>query len=268
MQPTYLPYLGYFQLMAKADVFVFLDDVQFARRSWQQRNRIWGAAGEVMLSVPVQKTDREALIADIKVSDTEPWRENHLASLRHAYAKRPFFEEGMAFMAAQLGAQTAGLADLNIAIIEAVAARLGLVPQFVRASALSTPDHRSEHLLAICRAVGADAYLSPMGSHDYMIEDRVFAAASFPVYFQSFTEVPYAQGFAPFVPYMAFIDAVMNVGWAEMRRLIDLVEPRRAYPTPAARHASDRAPQSGPAPLRNAPGPARCLDERTAHWPG
>ena len=136
MQPTYLPYLGYFQLMAKADVFVFLDDVQFARRSWQQRNRIWGAAGEVMLSVPVQKTDREALIADIRVSDTEPWREKHLTSMRHAYAKRPFFEEGMTFMAAQLGAQTAGLADLNIAIIEAAAARLGLATQFVRASAL------------------------------------------------------------------------------------------------------------------------------------
>ncbi len=138
MQPTYLPYLGYFQLMAKADVFVFLDDVQFARRSWQQRNRIWGAAGEVMLSVPVQKTDREALIADIVVAEAEPWRDKHLASLRHTYAKRPFFDEGMAFMQAHLGAETPRLADLNIAIIEAATARLGLAPQFVRASALGT----------------------------------------------------------------------------------------------------------------------------------
>ena len=62
MQPTYLPYLGYFQLIAAADVLVFLDDVQFARRTWQQRNRILGAAGEVMLSVPVQKAEREAAI--------------------------------------------------------------------------------------------------------------------------------------------------------------------------------------------------------------
>ena len=220
MQPTYLPDLGYFQLMAKADGFVFLDDVQFARRSWQQRNRIWGAAGEVMLSVPVQKTDREALIADIRITDTEPWREKHLASLRHTYAKRPYFEEGTAFMDAQLGGQTAGLADLNIAIIEAAATRLGLAPQFVRASALGAPDHRSKHLLAICRAVGADSYLSPMGSHDYMIEDGVFATAGFLVRFQGFVEVPYAQGYESFVPYMAFIDAVMNVGWAGTAALI------------------------------------------------
>ena len=223
MQPTYLPYLGYFQLMAKADVFVFLDDVQFARRSWQQRNRIWGAAGEVMLSVPVQKTDREALIADIRVSDTEPWREKHLASLRHTYVKRPFFDEGMAFMEDQLGAPTAGLPDLNIAIIEAAAARLGLATQLVRASALGTADHRSEHLLAICRAVGADSYLSPMGSHDYMTQDGVFAAASFPVRFQGFVEVAYPQGHEPFQPYMAFIDAVMNVGWAGTSALIDVM---------------------------------------------
>src|SRR5205085_517194 len=91
MQPTYLPYLGYFHLIAASDVFVFLDDVQFARRSWQQRNRIWGAAGEVMLSVPVQKTDRDAPICEIEISEAEPWREKHLASVRHAYAKRPFF---------------------------------------------------------------------------------------------------------------------------------------------------------------------------------
>ena len=99
MQPTYLPYLGYFHLIAAADVFVFLDDVQFARRSWQQRNRIWGAAGEVMLSVPVQKADRDASLSVIETAETERWREKHLSSIRHAYARRPHFAEGMASFA-------------------------------------------------------------------------------------------------------------------------------------------------------------------------
>ncbi|WP_293478427.1 WbqC family protein, partial [Phenylobacterium sp.] len=214
MQPAYLPYLGYFHLIAASDVFVFLDDVQFARRSWQQRNRIWGAAGEVMLSVPVQKTDRDAAISEIRLADAEPWREKHLNSIRHAYAKRPHFAEGMAFLEEQFARADTGLADLNCGLIEAAAAKLGLEREFVRASTLGAPGHRSDHLLAICRALGATDYLSPMGSHDYMEDDGVFAAASFPARFQGFVEIPYDQGHTPFVPYMAFLDAVMNLGWA------------------------------------------------------
>ena len=214
MQPTYLPYLGYFQLIAAADVFVFLDDVQFARRTWQQRNRILGAAGEVMLSVPVRKAEREAAIFEIAISEAEPWREKHLASARHAYARRPFFNQGMSFLEAHLSAPTAHLADLNCAIIEDAARRMGLASRFVRAGTLAAPGHRSDHLLALCHAVDANQYVSPAGSHDYMIEDGVFAAAGFPVRFQSFNEIAYDQGHAPFVPCMTFIDAVMNLGWA------------------------------------------------------
>lgn len=220
MQPTYLPYLGYFHLIASSDVFVFLDDVQFARRSWQQRNRVLGAAGEVMLTVPVVKTDRDAAISEIEISTAEPWREKHLASVRHAYAKRPFFAEGMAFLEAELARPAARLADLNCGLIEAAARKLGLGATFVRASGLGAPGHRSDHLLAICRAVGAEAYVSPMGSHDYMEDDGVFAAAGFPVRFQGFVEIAYDQGQAPFTPYMAFLDAVMNLGWAGSADLV------------------------------------------------
>jgi hypothetical protein len=220
MQPTYLPYLGYFHLIAAADVFVFLDDVQFARRSWQQRNRILSAGGEVMLSLPVMKTDRDAAISDIRLSDAEPWRDKHLASIRHAYARRPFFADGMAFLEEQLLRPATGLADFNCGLIEAAARRLELTAEFVRASGLGAPGQRSDHLLAICRAVGATEYLSPMGSHDYMEDDGVFAAAAFPVRFQGFVEIAYPQGREPFTPYMAFIDAVMNLGWAGAADLI------------------------------------------------
>ena len=228
MQPTYLPYLGYFHLIAASDVFVFLDDVQFARRSWQQRNRIWGASGEVMLSVPVLKTDRDAALSVIETAETERWREKHLNSVRHAYAKRPHFAEGMAFLETHLQAPTPRLAgptsasDVLVAPnVRQAARRLGLTSEFVDASALKTAGERSEHLLAVCHAVGATDYISPMGSQDYMLEDGVFARAGFPVRFQGFVEIPYDQGHQPFAPYMAFIDAVMNLGWEGTRNLID-----------------------------------------------
>lgn len=219
MQPTYLPYLGYFHLIAASDVFVFLDDVQFARRSWQSRNRILGPGGEVMVTVPVKKHERDTPICQIEVSEGEPWREKHLKAIGHSYARRPGFAEGFGFLEQTL-ATTGLLADLNRAIIEGAVRRLGLDTELVNARDLACPGRRSEHLLAICQAVGATDYLSPMGSHDYMEDDGVFAAARFPVRFQSFVEVAYPQGREPFVPYMAFVDALMNLGWSGLAQLI------------------------------------------------
>jgi hypothetical protein len=219
-QPTWLPYLGYLELVAAADVFVFLDDVQFARRSWQSRNRILTRDGELMLTVPVKKHDRESLITDILIDDAQPWREKHLASLRHAYAGRPGFAEGMAFMEAQLARPTQRLADLTSGLIEAAAAELGFATEFVKASDLACPGARSEHLLALCRAVGATAYLSTGGSADYMAQDGVFEAAGFPVRFRSHQPTPYPQGGGPFTPYMSFLDALMNLGWADLKALL------------------------------------------------
>lgn len=227
MQPTYLPYLGYFHLIAASDVFVFLDDVQFARRSWQSRNRIYGPSGEIMLTVPVRKHDRDTPIAAIEISEAEAWRDGHLASIRHAYARRPFLAETMAYVEDVLDVR-GSLARLNRAIIETAARHLGLKTEFVSASDLAQPGQRSDHLLAICRKVGATDYLSPVGSRDYMMEDGVFAAAGFPVAFQGFVEIEYPQGREPFAPYMAFIDAVMNLGWEGTRALLDDMAERSA----------------------------------------
>lgn len=220
-QPTYLPWLGYLRLVAAADIFVFLDDVQFTRRSWQSRNRILGPAGEVMLTVPTRKADRSATIAEIMiVNGGERWWEKHLASIRHAYGDRPGFAEGFPFMESVIRREEWRLADFNIALIRDLAARLDLKTEFARATDLGCPGSRSDHLLAICRAVGASEYVSTTGSADYMAEDGVFEAAGFPVRFMSYQPVPYPQGREPFVPYMSFVDALMNLGWDGLRDLV------------------------------------------------
>lgn len=85
-------------LMAASDVFVFLDDMQFARRSWQSRNRILTANSELTLTVPVRKHDRDTPISAIEIDDSQAWRDKHLAAIRHAYGKRPGFEEDWAFV--------------------------------------------------------------------------------------------------------------------------------------------------------------------------
>ena len=224
MQPTWLPYLGYFQLIAAADVFVFLDDVQFARRSWQSRNRILDPAGqEVLLSVGLKKQSRDTAILDIEIDDARPWRADQLAAIRAAYAASPHFADGFAFLEDQLARPESRLADLTCGLIEAAARQAGLSTPFVRASTLGCGGVRSDHLLAVCRAVEATDYLSPTGSADYIAQDAVFADAGFPVAFRTFAERPYPQSQGePFIPFMSFVDALMNVGWRGLR---DLVRP-------------------------------------------
>ena len=224
MQPTWLPYLGYFQLIAASDVFVFLDDVQFARRSWQSRNRILRGGREHLLTASVRKAPREAAICDILLDEATPWRSQHLAILREAYATAPCFEAGYAFLESHYARQVGGrLADLSIGLVQDAARRMGLTAQFVRATGLGCGGARSEHLLAICRAVGASDYLSPTGSADYMAEEQVFAAAEFPVEFRSLAVREYPQTHkGDFIPFMSFLDALMNVGWDG---LADLVAP-------------------------------------------
>ncbi|EGF92335.1 wbqC-like family protein [Asticcacaulis biprosthecium C19] len=221
MQPTYLPYIGYFHLMRRVDVFVFLDDVQLERRSWQTRNRICAAGEEQMLSVSLKKHNQTDRLDEVFLNDEGDWRRKHLDAMDNAYRKRPGFAEGIDFIRPHLTPQPdQKLSDFNIAIIEDAARRLGITTLVRRASALGCGGKRSEHLLAICRAVGATAYVSPTGSREYMEEEGVFRDAGFPVAYFSHAPKVYPQGFEPFVPYMAFIDAVMNIGFAGLTELL------------------------------------------------
>src|SRR3981081_1029831 len=94
MQPTYLPWMGYFELMASSEVFVFLDDVQFNKKSWQQRNRIKGPNGELLITVPVlNKGKRDQAICEVCINnDDRDWGKKHLRSVELSYQKSPFFD--------------------------------------------------------------------------------------------------------------------------------------------------------------------------------
>ena len=222
MQPTYLPYLGYLDLIWRSDVFVFLDDCQFERKSWQQFNRIPGPdGGERKLVVPVQKQPLQTLIRDIRIDETTPWREAHLEAVRETYAARPHLDAAEALLQAQLSPASGLLSDLNCGLIEAAARRLGWSGEFIRASALGCGGRRSHDLVEILRTLNADVYLSPLGSKGYIDADGVLAEAGLPVAYASYRPIAYDQGWEDFTPYMAFVDALANVGWEGLGRLTE-----------------------------------------------
>lgn len=221
MQPTYLPWAGYFGLLASVDLFVFLDSVQFARRSWQQRNRIRGPQGELMLTVPTHsKGRREQRIDEVMIdASTEPTR-RHLKTIRQCYAASPYRDPVLAVIGRWLESPPASLCELNIGLITDLARCLGITTPTLRASGLAGVGAKADLLASICAQLGATQYVSPPGSRDYLDASAAFAEAGIAVRYFEFDCPPYPQPGAGFVPQLSVIDLLFNVGAEAAQALI------------------------------------------------
>lgn len=217
MQPTFLPWIGYFDLIDQADIFVFLDTVQFEKQSWQQRNRVRTPNGLEWLTVPVYITGRFGqTIREVEIK-TDVFPEKQIKTLQCHYSKTPYFDEYWPELEAILHSakQDRSLARLNMSFICWLAGLLGISSRFVLASDLNVENRRSERLVGILKNIGADRYLSPRGSMEYLLQDReVFAQAGIPILFQTFVHPEYRQRYAPFEIGASAIDMLFNEGAA------------------------------------------------------
>jgi hypothetical protein len=214
-QPTFLPWCGWFDLVDQSDVMVLLDDVQFAKRSWQQRNRVRTAKGLEFLSVPVQVSGRfEQRIIDCRLAD-ERFVHKTLGTLRTNYARALFYSASFDELARIMtfAASTTSLLELNCELIAWMAEKLGIATPMVRASALGTRGRRGEHLAELCEAVEADHYVSPAGAEAYLTVDRsAFDRREIEISIQVYEHPVYEQCFTPFIPYASALDLILNAG--------------------------------------------------------
>lgn len=215
LQPSYLPWLGYFDLLDRADCFVLLDTAPFARRSWQQRNRLRSATGFACLGVPVrarrnvqQSLDQVALAGDTFVAD-------HLRALAEHYRQAPGFELAVAPLADAMltGAATGRLALLNERLVITIAALLGIETPILRASSLGLrpEDGRLPELLR--HVLGATACLTAPGAVDRLCDStRAFSDAGLELWLQQYDHPRYAQLHEPFMPFASVVDAIFCLG--------------------------------------------------------
>jgi hypothetical protein len=223
MQPTYIPWAGYFNLISKAQTFVFLDDVQFAASSWQQRNRIIFNGQTHMLTVPVLVKGRpEQLIRETLTDETQKWRQKHLSVLRQAYSRHPHGKAATEVVEGVLKRPTQALAEINIGLIEEFCRCMEIPLRRIRSSELNLGGKKSAHVVEICRHFQADTYLSAAGSRDYIEEEGLLSAADLRVLYQNFAATPYPQlGAAEFVSHMSIVDIAANIGFAAARAYVD-----------------------------------------------
>lgn len=220
-QPEHLPWLGYFNKMAKAEKYVILDSVQFEKNYFQNRNKIIGSNGVQWLAIPVQmKGHMSNTIATTQIAGDERWKKKYLNTIQMSYSKHPFFKEVFPVVEKAINIETNLIADINISIFIAFADKMDMHPEFVRSSNLNIQGLKSDLILDICKATNASMYIAGPSGRDYL-DIQSFKEAGIEVKFNDYNHPKYQQRKAEeFIPYLSSIDLFMNCGFEDGRKII------------------------------------------------
>ena len=219
LQPGYLPWLGFFDQMRRADVFVYLDDVQYDTHGWRNRNRVKTHQGPTWLTVPIRHGGLGLpQILDVTIDNRRPWARKHVATLRQAYARAPYLEDYLPPLAGVLTRPWQRLVDLDLALAGALASLLGIERRVERASRLGLGGERSERLLRLCQHFGARTYLSGDAAASYL-DVGLFEQHGIGVEWQRFEHPVYPQQHGAFVSHLSVVDLLFNCGPSSRRVL-------------------------------------------------
>jgi hypothetical protein len=209
-QPHYLPWLGYIDKIDRADTFVVLDNVQYKKNDWINRNKIKTAQGSQWLTVPVTYHHPEK-INQVKIDNKTSWGKKHLHALITNYSKSSAFEEHLPFFDDLYSRKWEYLSELNIHIIHYIIKVFGIKTQVVMASHFELREESTERLVDICRQLKGDIYLP--GSHgQYYMDTEKFEKENIKIITQDFKHPVYQQLYGDFLPHMSFVDILFNHG--------------------------------------------------------
>lgn len=214
-QPQYLPWLGYFDKMDKADVFCYLDNVQFKKNEWQNRNRIKTSKGWQWITMPVCYRFPQK-INEVEINNNVKWQRKHLQALITNYSKSPFFEKFLPFFNQVLSNDFKSFSSFAVYINEHIRRELGINTRTVKSSEMDLKnDEPSARLAEICKNLGADTYLAGRDGEKYM-DMKLFKDQGIKVIFQEFNHPVYPQVFGEFISHLSIVDLLFNCGHDSM----------------------------------------------------
>lgn len=219
MQPTYIPWIGYFNMIDKVDLFVFLDHVKLVKQSWHVRNRVKYMESELMLTMPVSKNSQ----SNLQINDTSfdftrgDWMKKHLNTIKHCYAKADHFSDVYPFIEKLYRSDLKNIGDFNINLIMSVSKKIGITTPVVKSGGIGGLEGNKDALVVeICKKVKADEYLSPPGAASYIEKNQPggeFAKEGIRLYYHHYEHPQYKQVGKNFIPYMGIFDLLLNVGF-------------------------------------------------------
>jgi len=209
-QPQYLPWLGYFDKIQRSDFFVLLDDDQYKKSEWQNRNRIRTKDGWQWITVPVRYRFGEE-IREIEINNNTNWKHKHLQALLTNYGRAPCFKKHIDFFKEAYSRNWEFLVDINLHFIRYIAEALGIKTETILSSQLDVKTTGTQRLIDITKKVGADTYLSGPGGREYL-ETEEFKEAGVELVFQEFRHPEYKQQFGGFISNLSVVDFLFNCG--------------------------------------------------------
>ena len=213
VQSNYIPWKGYFDLINWADEFILFDDMQYTRRDWRNRNRIKTAQGPLWLTIPVQVKGRyHQRIDETKVADPA-WGVKHWESIKHSYAKAPYFPQYRSrFEPLFLANEEAYLSRINFRFISTICEVLEIPTRLTWSTDYQAAEGKTERLISLCQQAAASEYLSGPAAQDYL-DEKVFAAAGIRLRYADYTGYrEYHQLFPPFDHHVSVLDLIFNEG--------------------------------------------------------
>ena len=215
LQPSYIPWRGYFDQIRRADVFVFYDDVQYDKHGWRNRNRIKTHQGTIWLTIPVHGRGapvQHTPINQIQIDWSKPWNQKHWSSIRQAYSKAPFFRDYAALCEEFFSRRDLFLADFTIDFTIALARALGIAhTRFLRSSSLQASGTKTDRLIQILTSLGASHYISGPSARSY-IEQEKFEQAGITLEYMVYNYKEYPQLFPPYDPQVSILDLLFTMG--------------------------------------------------------
>jgi hypothetical protein len=211
-QPAYLPWLGYLDKIARADVFVYLDTVQFEKNSYINRNRIKTPQGVQWLTIPVKmKGHLSMTLRDTESDATQRWQLKHLKAIAMNYRRAPHFTDCFARLERLIADAPANLSELCWSQLRFWLDEFAIATRVLRASELPVSGRKSDLILQLARHLGANHYLSGALGRGYLAADA-FRDAGISVEYQDYQTPVYPQLWGDFVPNLSVVDYWMNCG--------------------------------------------------------
>jgi hypothetical protein len=211
LQSAYVPWRGYFDIIASVDLFIVYDDVQYSKGSWRNRNKVKLPDGSRWLTVPVNTAFGD-LISDVAVAYTgKDWIEQHRGLLSQSLGRAPYFEQAMASWEGAVAERPEHLSVLNRALLTHYCADLGITTRFADSADYPLDGVATDRLLQLLQAVGATSYLSGPAAQAYLELDK-FREAGIALSYKSYDYAPYPQASPGFQPDVSIIDLIANLG--------------------------------------------------------
>ena len=212
LQPVYLPWMGYFEQMAYVDQFIFMDDVQYTRHDWRNRNRIKTVNGSIWLTVPVKKHSQKTAIRHIEINYTHNWIYKHLKSIELNYRKTPYFQPLFSEIETILTSRPTMLVDLSCRLIHLLCTYLDIgTPTDFSSNAPKHAADRSGRVIEICRHFRAHVLYNGAKSAAYLKVDQ-FREEGIALIFQNYQHPVYPQLYDRFLSHQSVLDLIMNTG--------------------------------------------------------